>query len=55
VIDVNSERTKLTAGMYALAPIGPTPGPMVVVDVSEGFLNDGPFLFPQGDDARGEH
>ncbi len=55
VIDVNSDRTRLSAGKYALAPIGPSPGPLAVVDIPEGFLNDGPFLFPQREDARGEH
>ncbi len=55
VIDVNSERTRLSAGEYALAPIGPATGPLAVIDVPEGFLNDGPFLFPQREDARGEH
>ncbi|MEO5710721.1 MAG: hypothetical protein ABIQ59_12965 [Nocardioidaceae bacterium] len=55
VIDVNSERTRLTAGTYALAPIGPSPGPLAIVDIPEGFLNDGPFVFPQHEDGRGEH
>lgn len=55
VIDVNSDRTRLSAGKYALAPIGPSPGPLAVVDIPEGFLNDGPFLFPQRENARGEH
>jgi hypothetical protein len=55
VIDVNSERARLNAGTYALAPIGPSPGPLAVVDVPEGFLNSGPFLFPQGEVARGDH
>lgn len=55
VIDVHSERTRLSAGKYALAPIGPSPGPLAVVDVPKGFLNDGPFLFPQREDARGKH
>lgn len=55
VIDVNSKRNVLSAGRYALAPIGPSSGPLAVVDVPEGFLNDGPFLFPVGEDAAGEH
>lgn len=52
VIDVNSPRTLLSPGTYALAPIGPGAGPLAVVDIPEGYLNDGPFLFPVGEGSH---
>lgn len=40
----------LAAGRYALTPVGPSSGPLAVVDVPPGFVGSGPFLFPA--DAR---
>jgi hypothetical protein len=42
----------LDAGRYALAPIGPNAGPLAVVDVPDGYISSGPFLFPAG---KGTH
>jgi hypothetical protein len=55
LIDPSSEHNVLSAGRYALAPIGPYTRPLAVVDVPDGFLNSGPFLFPVGEGAHAEH
>jgi hypothetical protein len=39
----------LQPGRYALSPIGPNSRPLAVVDVPEGFISSGPFLFPVGE------
>jgi hypothetical protein len=38
----------LEACRYGLAPIGPNAGPLAVVDVPDGYISSGGFLFPAG-------